>query len=98
MSELNVPLSDYAKALESHVPKHYHKKISAVGIDPFLVPEKYFNPESLPPVESMDLVSFLVLETTYYIQKQFLGSSRVWKAILFLATVLLLARSATHKR
>ena len=53
MSELNFPLSDYAKASESHVLKRYHEKISAVGIDPFLVPEKYFNPECLPPVESI---------------------------------------------
>ena len=68
---MNFPLSDYAKALESHVLKRYHEKISAVGIDPFLVPEKYFNPECLPPVESIDLVSFLVLETSYYTQNQF---------------------------
>ena len=71
MSELNFPLSDYAKALESHVLKRYHEIISAAGIDPFLVPEKYFNPECLPPVESIDLVSFLVLETSYYTQNQF---------------------------
>ena len=69
MAELNVPLFDYAKALESHVLKHYHEKISAVEIDPFLVPEKYFNPKCLPPVESIDLVSFLVMETSYYTQK-----------------------------
>ena len=61
MAELNVPLSDYAKALESHVLKHYHEKICAVGIDLFLVPEKYFNPECLPPVESSPLFNAVVV-------------------------------------
>ena len=35
-------------------------------MDPVLIPEKTYDPECLPPVESMDLLSFLVLETSYY--------------------------------
>lgn len=32
------------------------KKFSAVGIDPFLIQEKEFDPECLPAVGSIDLV------------------------------------------
>ncbi len=65
------PLSDYANKLEPHVKKRYSQKISCVGIDPMLIPEKTCDSECLPPVESVDLLSFLVLETSYYTKKQF---------------------------
>ena len=32
---------------------------------------KHFEPDCLPPVEATDLLSYLVLETSYYTQKQF---------------------------
>ena len=64
------PLGDYASNLDPHVKKRYSEKISCVGIDPILIPEKMYDPECLPPVESMDLLSFLVLEVSYYSKVQ----------------------------
>ena len=51
--------------------KRYLEKISCVGIDPVLIPDKTYDPEYLPPVESMDLLSFSVLDTSYYSKDQF---------------------------
>lgn len=34
-----IPLSEYAKSLESHVRKRYIEKISAIGVDPLFIPE-----------------------------------------------------------
>ena len=49
--------------LDPHVKKHYSEKI--------LIPEKMYDPEYSPPVESMDLLSFLVLEMSCYSKEQF---------------------------
>lgn len=65
------PLSDYANNLDPHVKKRYCEKTSCVGIDPILIPDEASDPDCLPRVESMDLVSFLVLETSYYSKDQF---------------------------
>ena len=54
------PLLDYANSLDLHVTKRYSEKISCIGIDPVLIPEKTYDPECLPPVESMYLLSFVV--------------------------------------
>ena len=51
--------------------KQYLQKISVIGIDPVLIPEEKLEPECLPPVEAADLLSFLVLETSYYTKDQF---------------------------
>ena len=64
-------LSSYAKSLESHVKERYLKKISVVGVDPAAIPTEQFSPEYLPPIEVSDLLSYLVLETSYYTNKQF---------------------------
>jgi hypothetical protein len=69
--QLPAKLGDYANQLEVNEKKRYIDKISCIGIDPFIIPENNFDPECLPPVESMDLVSYLVLETSYYTQQQF---------------------------
>ena len=46
-------------------------KISNIGIDPVLISEKKYNPECLPAVEAADLLSYLVLDTSFYTNKQF---------------------------
>ena len=66
-----VPISDYAKKLEPLVKQRYFNKISAIGIDPVLIEGKHFEADCLPPVESTDLLFYLVLETSFYTQKQF---------------------------
>ena len=64
-------LSEYAKALKGRVNERYLQKISAIGVDPASIPTDQFSPECLPPVEVSDLVSYLVLKTSYYIRHQF---------------------------
>ena len=44
--------------------KRYLEKISCLVIDPVLIPDKTYDPECLPPVESMDLLSFLTKVNT----------------------------------
>ena len=64
-------LSEYAKGLETHVKRRYLEKISLVGVDPASIPSDQFDPECLPSIEATDLVSYLVLETSYYTKQQF---------------------------
>ena len=61
----------YAEGLEGKVKTRYLEKILAVGIDPLLIPQEKLDPECLPPVEASDLLSYLVLETSYYTNAQF---------------------------
>jgi len=63
------PLSDYAKKLKPH----YLEKISVIGMFSFdmLIKGKHFQADCLPPVESTDLLFYLVLETSFYTQQQF---------------------------
>lgn len=71
-SQEEIPvLSSYVKNLESHVRERYLKKISVVGVDPAAIPSEQFSSECLPPIEVSDLLSYLVLETSYYTNKQF---------------------------
>ena len=51
--------------------KRHLQKISVIDIDPVLIPKEKLEPECLPPVEAADLLSFLVLETSYYAKDQF---------------------------
>ena len=66
-----LPISSYAKKLGTLVKQRYFNKISAIGIDPVLIEGKHFEADCLPPVESTDLLFYLVLETSFYTQKQF---------------------------
>ena len=67
----SLPIADYAKKLEPLVKQRYLEKISAIGIDPVLIEGKHFEADCLPPVESTDLLFYLVLETSFYTQQQF---------------------------
>ena len=66
-----VMLSEYAEKLDGNVKKRYVEKISDVGVDPLLIPDHKLDPECLPPIEASDLLSYLVLDTSYYTNKQF---------------------------
>lgn len=46
----SVPLSEYAKKLDSDVYKRYFDKVQCIGIDPVLLKGKASEPEFLPPV------------------------------------------------
>ena len=69
----SVPLlSDYASKLEPHVKDRYLQKIAVIGIDPVTIVGNYANPECLPPpMESTDILCYLVLETSFYAKEQF---------------------------
>ena len=47
------------------------QKLACIAIDPFLISGKNYDVECLPPIESIDLVSYLVLETSFYTKEQF---------------------------
>ena len=64
-------LAEYSKSLDPIVKTRYLKKISCIGLDPFSIFGKNYDPECLPPIESIDLVSYLVLETNYFTKEQF---------------------------
>ena len=64
-------LSEYAKGLETHNKRRYLQKISLVRVDPASIPSDQFDPECLLSIEATDLVSYLVLETSYYTKQQF---------------------------
>ena len=49
----------------------YVQKITVVGVDTASLPSEQFDSENLPPIESTDLYSYLVLETSYYTKEQF---------------------------
>ena len=68
---VQIPLSDYAKKLDGKVRERYVKKISTIGIDAALIEGKHLEPDWLPPIESTDLLCYLVLETSFCTQKQF---------------------------
>lgn len=58
------------KKLDVKVRERYLKKISTIGIDPVLIDgERFKLTDCLLPVESTDLLCYLVLETNYFTQK-----------------------------
>ena len=64
-------LSDYANNLDPYVKKRYYENISSVVIEPILIPDRAYDPDCLPRVESLDFrLSFLVLETSSYSKDQ----------------------------
>ena len=73
VKEENFPvISDYCKSLEEHVKRRYLQKISAIGVDPAVIGAgANLDTECLPPIESMDIFSYLVLETSFYTKEQF---------------------------
>ena len=64
-------LSEYCRKLDDHVKRRYLEKIAEVGVDPVTIPDEQFNSEYLPPIEATDLLSYLVLETSFYTKQQF---------------------------
>ena len=73
--EFSIPLSEYASKLEEHVKQRYLQKMSSIGVNPALIEGKLTlrtrQPDCLPPMESIDLLLYLDLETSFYAQQQF---------------------------
>ena len=94
-------LSEYCAKLDDNVKRRYVEKIE-IGVDPVTIPDQQFDTECLPPIEAMDLLSYLVLETSFYTKEQFkayksLEPTTLWfqdfyqafKAVLSLESTLL---------
>ena len=64
-------LSHYAQTLKPHVKDRYSQKMLIIGIDPVLTPEQKLDQNCLQVVEATDLLSYLVLDTSYYRNMQF---------------------------
>ena len=71
VQKTSILLSEYADKLVGDVKKRYEDKICEIAVDPLLVPQSKFGSECLPPVESVDLLPYLVLDTSYYTNAQF---------------------------
>ena len=56
------PISENAKKLDLPIRDRYLQKI----FDTVLIEGKHFQPDCLPPVESTDILCYLVLETSFY--------------------------------
>ena len=67
----SIVLSEYAKNLQGHVYFRYLQKIGVIGVDPACLTGEKLDPECLPLIESTDVLTFLVLETSYYTMEQF---------------------------
>jgi len=66
-------LSTYAEGLPQEAKEQYMKKISAIdNVGPFLNGSKIGEAtEEVPPVDACDLVSYLVLQTSFVTSSQF---------------------------
>ena len=65
-------LSDYAESLPSNAKAWYKEKLDVIGgIDPFQPGNVSKSQDCLPNVDASDLVSYLVLQTSFITAKQF---------------------------
>ena len=65
-------LSDYAESLPSDAKARYEEKLKVIGgIDPFQAGNVGELNDGLPDVDAADLVSYLVLQTSFITTKQF---------------------------
>ena len=70
-------LSPYTEKLNEEAKKRYLDQLGLIcGVDPFLLISNpaslrsFTTPQCLPPVEASDLVSYLVLQTSFLTPKQ----------------------------
>ena len=61
-------ISDYCKSLDGNVKRRYLEKVTVIAVDRITIPDEHFSSECLPPVEATNLLSYLVLETSFYNQ------------------------------
>ena len=65
-------LFNYADKLPSEAKERYQNKLLLISdIDPFVIGGKGYPESSFPPIDASDLVSYLVLQTSYTTAKQF---------------------------
>ena len=83
MDKQNIELSKYAQGLDLLVRTRYTQKISVIGLDPYLKQPalQKLDSECLPPVDALNVVSFLVLQTSFY-TKNNLTIIKAWMHII----------------
>ena len=64
-------LQKYAGGLEGKVKQDIWRRFQQLVSILLLIPQEKLDPECLPPVPASDLLSYLVLETSYYTNAQF---------------------------
>ena len=65
-------ISEYVKSLDEQVKRQYLPKISMIGRDPAdLNAGVNLDAECLPPIESTDIFTYLVLGTSFYTKERF---------------------------
>ena len=78
ITNANFILSAYGDSLQGNIKRRFIEKISVICFDPFLIPREKCTPECLPPVESYDLLSYLVLDRSFYTKEQFKNFSNLF--------------------
>ena len=70
---MSLGLSSYAEKLDQEAKVRYKKKLTLInGVDPFMGTITEGEPlDGYPPVEDCDLVSYLVLRTSFLTMSQF---------------------------
>ena len=65
-------LSPYAESLSKEARERYKKKLEIInGLDPFNARANGELADCLPPLEAADIVSYLVLQTTFITAREF---------------------------
>ena len=59
-------ISDYCKSLDGNVKRRYLEKVAVIAVDAITIPDEHFSSDCLPLVEATDLLSYLVLGTSFY--------------------------------
>ena len=68
----SVKLSNYGENLPPVAKRRYMEKLKLIlGIDPFCLSSVEHQSSVLPPVDASDIVSYLVLQTSFVTAKQF---------------------------
>ena len=64
-------ISEYVKSLDEHVKRRYLQKISVIAVDfADLNAGVNLDAECFPPIESLDIFTYLVLGTSFYTKKK----------------------------
>ena len=70
--EKSTTLSSYGEKLPTEAKARYLDKLTSIGgVDPFCISKNDCLSCSLPPVDASDIVSYLVLQTSFVTAKQF---------------------------
>ena len=73
-----IKCSAYAQKLAGAAKSPYTEKITLNGLDPFLIASSGIEKQPLPTIEATDLVSYLILQTSF-VQQSNLKPISPWR-------------------